>query len=215
MSHLDRARQAIDLVPTLVRGRPLSAKRRADAEAREMSNELMPAITLLEGEYDEMVRNANALLGTINVLRQRAGLPPKGPGGAPDGSSGGGGTITQIKPDTFYGKKLQTAVREYLEMRKAQSLGPAKPREIYEAVTAGGFQFETSSDEVALVGLRAMLRKRTNFFHRLPNGTYGLTIWYPHAKPAKTGASTGAALVADADDDDMSDAADDDIAEAV
>lgn len=179
-----------------------------------MSNELMPAITLLEGEYDEMVRNANALLGTINVLRQRAGLPPKGPGGAPEGGPGGGGTITQIKPDTFYGKKLQTAVREYLEMRKAQSLGPAKPREIYEAVTAGGFQFEASSDEVALVGLRAMLRKRTNFFHRLPNGTYGLTIWYPHAKPARTGASAGSPPVTEADDDDASDEADDDVAEA-
>lgn len=168
-----------------------------------MSSELLPAITLLEQEYEEMERNANALLGTINVLRSRAGMPAKRAGSATPSASTSG-AITQIKPDTFYGKRMQTAVREYLEMRKAQGLGPAKPREIYEAITAGGFQFGTSSVDVALVGLRAMLRKRTQFFHKLPNGTYGMTAWYPHAKPAKASATAGAP-VADEDADDLTD----------
>jgi hypothetical protein len=175
-----------------------------------MTSELMPAITLLEREYDEAVRNANALLTTINVLRARAGLDPKPPGiGASADAGASGGAITQIKSDTFYGKKMQTAVREYLEMRRAQSLGPAKPRDIYDAITAGGYQFETSNIDNALVGLRAMLRKRTHFFHRLPNGTYGMTAWYPNAKVAKATLAPGAAAPADDEDDDVAEGADD------
>jgi len=177
-----------------------------------MSSELLPAITLLEREYEELARNANTLLGTINLLRSRAGLDPKPPGiGATSDTPEGSGAITEIKPDTFYGKKLQTAVREYLDLRRAKNLGPAKPREIYEAITSGGFQFETTSAEVALVGLRAMLRKRTQFFHKLPNGTYGLTAWYPHAKPAK---ATGPAAGSDPEEDDAADAEDSDAAAA-
>jgi hypothetical protein len=181
-----------------------------------MSNELLPAITLLEGEYEELVRNANALLTTINVLRGRAGMPPREPGtpspGAPGGGSGGSATLTQIKPDTFYGKKMQTAVREYLEMRRSQGMGPAKPREIYDAITAGGYQFETTIVENAMVGLRALLRKRTQFFHKLPNGTYGMTAWYPHAKTAKGSAAGAAATTSgeDEDDDDSGTVVDDD-----
>jgi hypothetical protein len=177
-----------------------------------MNEALIPAISLLEGEYDEMERNANALLGTINVLRARAGLPPKQPGGGSSPGGGSGGAITQIKGDTFYGKKLQTAIREYLEMRKAQGLGPAKPREIYDAITEGGFKFDAATAEVALVGLRALLRKRTNFFHKLPTGAYGLTSWYEHLKAPK--APGGAAKAADDDDDENSDAGDDDAAAA-
>lgn len=181
-----------------------------------MSSELMPAIQLLEGEYEEAVRNANALLTTINVLRVRAGLDPKpaGLGAAPEGPAAAG-AITEIKPDTFYGKKLQTAVREYLEMRKARGMGPAKPREIFDAITAGGFQFEAKDPNIALIGLRALLRKRTNFFHKLPNGTYGLTAWYPDAKrPKVTATGPGAVNLGDEDDDNDNDADDDDAAAA-
>lgn len=168
-----------------------------------MASELMPAITLLEGEYDELVRKGNGLLATINVLRERAGMPPRPPGvGASADAAGSSGVITEIKPDTFYGKKMQTAVREYLEMRKAKGMGPAKPREIYDAITAGGFQFDTTVVENALVGLRALLRKRTNFFHKLPNGTYGLTIWYPDAKKPKSILVAGSSPDEDDDDDD-------------
>ena len=44
---------------------------------------------------------------------------------------------------------------------------------------------QAGTDEVALVGLRAMLRKRSNVFHKLPNGTWGLREWYPNAKASK------------------------------
>jgi hypothetical protein len=182
-----------------------------------MSNEA--ALQVLEPRLDEMERKANALLAIVNDLRAEDGLPPRPPyGGGPSKASSRGGDATgaavaQIRPDTFYGKKLQTAVREYLEMR-GKPVGPAKPREIYQAITAGGFQFETNDETVALVGLRAMLRKRTNFFHKLPNGTYGLTVWYPDARKTKGTAPASEAagrVLADHpidDDDAESEAAD-------
>jgi hypothetical protein len=149
------------------------------------------AIEQLERRLDDLERKGNALVEVINDLRSEDGLPPRAPfGGGGAGTKAGAGT-THIKPDTFYGKKMQTAVREYLEMRKVAAGGatnPATPREIYAAIVEGGFQFETKDETTALVGLRALLRKRTMFFHKLPNGTYGLTSWYPDAKKPKAAA---------------------------
>jgi hypothetical protein len=82
---------------------------------------------------------------------------------------------------------MGTAAREYLEMRKARNLGPARPKEIHRAMVDGGFQFDTKDETVAMVSLRAMLRKNTVMFHKLPNGSYGLKSWYPHARPSKVG----------------------------
>lgn len=147
------------------------------------ANPYQPAITALEQDYEEGERKQAALLGTINTLREKAGMPPRQRATGP--AAAGASSISEIRSDTFYGKKMQTAAREYLEMRKAKDLGPATPREIFDALKEGGYQFGASSDDVAIIGLRAMLRKRTQFFHKLPNGVYGLTAWYPHAKPAK------------------------------
>ena len=151
-----------------------------------MGNET--AIEALENKLTDLERKANSLIEVINDLRKEDGLPPRGPFGGGNGggkSPNGTSTITQIKPDTFYGKKLQTAVREYLEMRKLQNAGPATPREIYDAITLGGFKFEAKDANTAMIGMRALLRKRTAFFHRLPNNTYGLTSWYPDVKKPK------------------------------
>ena len=73
----------------------------------------------------------------------------------------------------------------YLDMRRAQGLGPATPREIFEALKAGGYQFETKNEITALIGMRALLRKNTVTFHKLPNASYGLLAWYPDAKAGK------------------------------
>jgi hypothetical protein len=152
------------------------------------------AIEQLERRLADLERKGNAIIEVLNDLREEDGLPPRPPFGGGGGShkaESGAASLTQIKPDTFYGKKLQTAVREYLEMRFAAARGtdPATPKEIYEAITKGGFQFEAKTPDIAMVGLRALLRKRTAFFHKLPNGTYGLTSWYPDAKKPKGGAA--------------------------
>lgn len=167
-------------------------------------HELMPAITLMERKVDEAERKVNELLSALNVLRGEAGMPPRpGGGGGGIGASDLSGVVpTQIKPDTFLGKKQQTAIREFLEIRRAQGLGPAKPREIYDALHAGGYQFEAKSADIALVGLRALLRKRTETFYQLNNGTYGLVAWYPDLKRSK---SSGHADDGDDDADDGDD----------
>jgi hypothetical protein len=97
----------------------------------------------------------------------------------------------------FYGKPQQTAVREYLGVRYSNGDGPAKPAEILAGLRAGGYQVEAKSDDIALVGLRAMLRKRTAVFHKLPNGTWGLSEKYPNAKAHKEASEKGPSKSAD------------------
>lgn len=168
------------------------------------------AIEALEARLAEIERKGNALIEVINDLRSEDGLPPRSPLGSGRGGSSPSGVtgpaLHSIKSDTFYGKKMQTAVREYLEMRKAAGDGPATPREIFDALKSGGFQTDAKDDNVALVSLRAMMRKRSHYFHKLPNGKYGLTSWYPNAKVAK--ASTAADDDDDSDDAPESNAAD-------
>lgn len=149
-------------------------------------NDLNPAITALENRLAEHERKVSELRNAINLLYQEAGHQQKYPDVATGaGNAGAAPMLTQIKRDSFYGKKQMTAVREYLEMRRAQGNGPATPREIFDALKAGGHSFSTK-DHIALVTLRALLRKATMVFHKLPGtGTYGLSAWYPDAKASK------------------------------
>jgi hypothetical protein len=161
----------------------------------------------LEKDLAEAERHANDLRGAIGVLRTKAGLPPRPDGGghgrsaptsAPSHISAPAGTPTVIKHDTFFNKKMGSAARIFLEMRyeTAKGTSPAKPREIFDALKQGGFVFDTKDDTVAMVSLRSTLRKNTQMFQKLPNGTYGLRSWYPGSKPPRS-------RPADADDHDM------------
>jgi hypothetical protein len=156
-----------------------------------MTSEVDGAIAMLERGIEEAQQKIRTLRAAINALCEQAGLPARY--AEADLIAGGAARLTQIQDDTFYGKKQTPAMREYLEMRKAQGLGPAKPREFYEALKAGGYQFDAKDDETAIVGLRALLRTQPQIFHRLPQGTYGLTVWYPDAKKARDEAAGGSA----------------------
>jgi hypothetical protein len=147
-----------------------------------LSNPFQPAIDALEKDLADLERQGNALLTTINVLREKAGQPPRPPfggggGPTPGSSDGAGATLSSIKHDTFFGKKMGTAVRMYLEMRHETNGGtsPAKPKEILEALKIGGFVFNTKDDSISIISLRNMLSKSSAMFQKLPNGTYGLT----------------------------------------
>lgn len=167
---------------------------------------LIAVIATFDKKADEAERNMYDAFRTVNALRAEAGMPPRKPGGG-GGDGDGASTITQIGPDTFYGKRLQTASREYLQMRRSLGLGPATPREIYEAVVSGGYQFDAKDAETAMVGLRAMLRKRSAFFHKLPNGSYGLTAWYEHIRTQRQADID--AVVDELNDDEVDDAGED------
>jgi hypothetical protein len=149
-----------------------------------MRPELLVAIDTLEKELAAIDQQALELRNTINTLCKSAGVPLRYT--ETMGNSQSGATISQIKSDTFYGKKMQTAAREFLEMRKRADLSAAKPREIFDALRSGGFEFETKDETTALISLRGMLRKNSATFHKLPNGEYGLRIWYPTAKQSRS-----------------------------
>lgn len=168
------------------------------------SSAFQPAIDALEKDYGDLERQANALLTSINILRAKAGLPPRPGGWSTPSSENGGGTGSapiKVQSDSFAGKKLGSAVREYLEMRKASGGDkPATVREIFDALKEGGFQSGAKNDATAMVVLRTMLRKNTTTFAKLQNGKYGLRAWYPNLKTPK-GTPTA--------DDNDADAADD------
>jgi hypothetical protein len=107
---------------------------------------------------------------------------------------------TQIRSDQFYGQPLAGSVRTILEMRRAQNLGAATNREIFDSLTAGGYEFDTKNDDVAQKSLRNSLAKNTALFHKLPNGQFGLLSWYPNVKKPKA-SSAPASDEASGDDD--------------
>ncbi|MGJ5134907.1 hypothetical protein [Bradyrhizobium oligotrophicum] len=92
---------------------------------------------------------------------------------------------TSIRSDQFYGQPLASAVRTILEMRKQRGLGAATNNEIYDALTAGGYEFDTRSEDIARKSLRNSLAKNTALFHKLPNGQFGLLSWYPNVRKSR------------------------------
>jgi hypothetical protein len=117
----------------------------------------------------------------INGLSAEIGLPKP----YLDVHSLNGADASSIRSDQFYGQPLSTAIRTYLEIRKASGLGAASLVEIFTAVRSGGFKFETKEEDNMRNSVRIALRKNSSVFHRLPNGEYGLLAWYPSAKEAK------------------------------
>src|SRR5690348_15071546 len=146
-----------------------------------MREEFKPAIDTLLADLGDLEKQVLETKLVINRLCTRADMEPL----FPDATAASSPTIGSIRSDSFYGKVLSTAAREYLEMRRAANLGPATPREVYEALIKGGYESEAKDANIAIVAVRATLRKNSSIFHRLPNGTYGLLSWYPNAKPQK------------------------------
>lgn len=150
-------------------------------------DELEKELQAKEKELGELERNANALLATINLLRSKAGQPPRTSvfGGDRKAASDDPATgLISLRHDSFFGKKMATSAREYLEMRKAA--GPAQFKEIFAALKQGGYQFDTKDDRTAQASLRSLISKYATIFQKLPNGTWGLKSWYPDAKKTRS-----------------------------
>jgi hypothetical protein len=157
----------------------------------ENEGEFVPAIGRLVADIDRRDAETWEMKRMVNKLCGYAGLPPRYPD---DPGSGGGGGLDTLKADQFYGKPLATAVREYLEMRGAPNSGgrgAATVKEIFQALKAGGFAFDTKNDDNSMRGLRISLAKNSVTFHKLPGGQFGLLSWYPAAKPPKTTGGEG------------------------
>ena len=146
-------------------------------------NQLVADIEPHEAKLAEMKRMVNTLCGYAGLPARYANVET----GARNSN------IASLKSDQFYGKPQATAVREYLDMRGAPSaggLGAASVREIFEALKAGGFAFDTKNEDNAMRGLRISLAKNSTTFHRLPNGQFGLLLWYPKVPRSSVVAET-------------------------
>lgn len=101
-----------------------------------------------------------------------------------------------VRRNSFYGQPLATCVGQYLEWRAASGLvREAKLDEILGALKDGGFDLSTVSKDPdgQKRGVAITLSKNTNKFHRLPNGDFGLMVWYPNVKAKKEKPSDSAA----------------------
>jgi len=84
--------------------------------------------------------------------------------------------VLSIRGDLFLGMRLSTAVQECLKMRRE----PMHSDEILHLLKAGGFATNSlaSAEDLQLSKLAEKLRKNTKTFQRLPNGAFGLLVWY-------------------------------------
>lgn len=92
-----------------------------------------------------------------------------------------------IQTDQYFGKPTATVVRDILERRKKSGLSAISLNDLYEAMKAGGFEFESKDPETARRGVAITLGKNTQTFTRIPStGAWGLAEWYPNARRNKS-----------------------------
>src|ERR1700687_800656 len=84
-------------------------------------------------------------------------------------------------PDEYYGRQMPDVIRAIMEKRKRGGFGAATVNEIHAAMKQGGYHFQAQNDVYAKRGIYGILAN-TEDFHKLPDGRYGLTAWYPAAK---------------------------------
>jgi hypothetical protein len=149
-------------------------------EPDSMSKTVDQVISELAAEITADEASLRKKKETVNTLCGAVGRPP-----AYALESSTTALPTQIRSDQFYGQPLAGSVRTILEMRRAQNLGAATNREIYDSLMAGGYEFDTKSEDIAQKSLRNSLAKNTALFHKLPNGQFGLLAWYPNVRKPK------------------------------
>jgi hypothetical protein len=95
--------------------------------------------------------------------------------------------IGSIRSDQFYGRPLAVCVREILEMRRLMNQGASPLDDIMSALKKGGYELGSISgdEDGQRRGVAISLAKNTAVFHRLPNGYFGLSVWYSDVKERK------------------------------
>jgi DNA-directed RNA polymerase delta subunit len=160
-----------------------------------MSDDLAPAVAVLQRKLDDQLKAAAETKKLINMLLKSMGRPEQFPD---TGESSG-----IIRPDQFYGKQFATAATEYLEMRKQA----CQPDEILRGLAEGGFDFDVMGwkESDRLRSLAISLAKNNVKFHRLKNGSFGLRSWYDADFLKKATAKRTAASIAIASDEEEND----------
>jgi hypothetical protein len=148
-----------------------------------MSIKLEEAVQELLETLQNQINQVSETKRAINVLHRTMGKGPMFPDEAPERLG-----AMKIRPDQFYGRPLATSVQEFLELRKrATGEQACDVSEILKALEEGGFDFKAAGwrDTDRLRPLSISIAKNTKVFHRLPNGMFGLLVWYPEVGTTK------------------------------
>lgn len=121
-------------------------------------------------------------------VEQLLGLPTSSgdgdmPASAAIPSENGTPRDARIREDTFFGMNIVSASQKYLEMRKK----PATPVEIANALAQGGLPSQSARlhNTVNSV-LNRNSRSSSPIFAKVKRGMWGLRVWYPNYREAKT-----------------------------
>lgn len=137
-----------------------------------MSEHLRKSIQELEDKLKGQFAEVNKTKQAINSLYEILGEHPPYQIGGEDSSQ-----IRSIRPDSFFGKGLATAVGDYLAMR--EHAVPVK--EIMDGILRGGFDFGRAKYPERV--LRINLAKNTAKFVSIKGSdSYGLREWYPNLR---------------------------------
>ena len=141
----------------------------------------------LEGMIAEITQRETELLTlkrAANTFHRTKELPVPYPDADGDQPAGAGPGV-RLRPDQYYGKPFAAAARDFLERRKQASSAD----EVLRALEDGGFDFEAVGwkDDNRSRTVAMSMAKNTPVFHRLPNGLFGLSEWYPDAIERKKG----------------------------
>ncbi len=139
-----------------------------------MSDHLRKSIDELIQKLRQQESDITETKKAINILSKMLGEPEPYSIGGPNESVG------TIRPDTFFGKGLATAVGEYLEM-----IGHACPvADIMSGLRRGGYNWEGAKYPERV--LRISLSKNTSKFVQIKGSdSFGLREWYPDLKSEK------------------------------
>jgi hypothetical protein len=137
-----------------------------------MKEKLSPAVDALLDKLKEQQAAATATKKMINQLRLMMGEETLFADVEPENE-----LVGAVRADQYYGKTPTAAAEEYLKRRNQA----CSPEEIYRGLEQGGFDFDSMDwkpkDRMRLLAIT--LAKNPQKFHKLPNNTFGLPIWYP------------------------------------
>ncbi len=141
-----------------------------------MTERLSGAVEELELQLQEQLLEVANTKKLINSLLKRMNEQPRYADVATEG-------VGSMRADEYYGKPVTTAAQMYLE-RRHQALSVD---DITRGLTQGGFDFKAMnwSENAYVRNIAISLSKNPAMFHKLPNGTWGLTPWYPNVVSIK------------------------------
>jgi hypothetical protein len=137
-------------------------------------NPVQETLDIILGQLAEIERQAADKKRTANDLCRVLQQPPM----FADADAASSATT---RADEYYGRQAPDVIRSILEKRKRSNLGAATVPEIYAAMIAGGYQFQTENQRHAQRGVHSILAADP-MFHKLPGGGIGLASWYPAVK---------------------------------